>query len=75
MTQPIDIQSEQYREYIYPDGSVLRIDEPQNLYIFEGKSGWTQRVTTQSGLTYRPTPGWNGIRWQNREGIVEPFVL
>jgi hypothetical protein len=68
MADPVDISMEKYRVYTYSDGSQFRIDDPVELFIFEGKSGWTQRVTDANGLTHRPTPGWLAISWQPREG-------
>lgn len=61
---------EEYREYVYGDGSSFRINKPRELYIFEGKSGWTQRVVDSKGRCWRPTPGWLAITWK-QEG--KPF--
>lgn len=66
----IDKSDQEYQEFVYPDGSVYRIDNPKTVYIFEGKSGWTQRIIDQDGVTHRPTPGWNAIRWKPRPGCA-----
>lgn len=71
--KPVDISSEQYREYHYADGGLYRIDTPVSLYVFEGKSGWTQRVVDAAGVTHRPTPGWLAISWKPKDG-TPPFV-
>lgn len=66
----LDIQSEEYRVYIYRDGSSLRIDNPIELFITESGS---HRIIAEDGLTYRPTPGFYGIAWKAREG--EPAFI
>lgn len=67
-TEGTNIQDESWREYVYPDGSVYRINSPYMLWIFEGKSGWTQRILDTDGVTHRPQPGWLAIRWEARPG-------
>lgn len=59
-----DLQTEEYREYVYADGTIYRIDAPVTLHIIQGMSGWSQRVIDANGVTHRPTPGWLGIRWK-----------
>lgn len=66
--EPSKIDGEHWREYVYPDGTVYRITDPLLLFIFEGKSGWTQRVVDRDYVVHRPKPGWNAIRWKMRVG-------
>lgn len=63
--EPIDISSETYRIYTYPNGSKLRIDAPENLYILANDS---HRVIDMDGVTHRPTPGFLSISWKPRPG-------
>lgn len=62
--QPIDISSEQYREYSYPDGSKFRIDGPIALHIVDG----SHRVIDADGVTHRPERGYIGISWKPKAG-------
>lgn len=71
--EPVDISSEQWRKYHYGDGKPYRIEAPHQLFIFEGKSGWTHRVVDSAGVTHRPTPGWLAISWLPKDGSP-PFV-
>lgn len=65
---PHDISVEQFREYVYPDGSKLRITGPKDLYIMPNGS---HRVVDMGGITHRPTPGYLGISWKQSDG--RPF--
>ena len=67
----VDISSEEYRIYTYPDGSIFKIDEPISLVITDSGS---HRVIDKAGLTHRPTPGFVGISWKPRDGAA-PFVV
>lgn len=61
----LDIQSEEFREYIYEDGNVLVIENPIELFITDTGS---HRVIAEDGRVYRPTPGYLGIAWKPRKG-------
>lgn len=67
-TKPIDITSEQYRVYTYPDGSTFRIDSPAELHVITDEKGTTHRVVDTRGTTHRPERGWTGISWTAKEG-------
>lgn len=69
LPQPLDISSENYRYYTYPDGSVFHIDEPVQLYIVNG----SHRVIDAAGTVHRPERGFVGISWQPLRG-QPPFV-
>lgn len=64
---PISIANESFREYVYPEGSVYRIDQPVDLYIVNG----SHRVVDERGITHRPERGYVGIRWVQIDG--RPF--
>lgn len=60
----IDISSEQFREYVYGDGRIFRVERPSMLFIVGG----THRVVDVYGVTHRPERSYAGIRWQARPG-------
>lgn len=65
----IDITSEEFRVYTYPDGSTFRIDNPATLYLlFDDKGGVSHRVVDADGVTHRPERGYVGISWAAKEG-------
>lgn len=68
----LDITSEQFREYVYPDGSVYRIDQPQALHVKQKPEGDSHRVIAQGGMSHYVKPGWNAIRWKVWDGC-RPF--
>lgn len=72
MTEPaktIDITSEEFRVYTYPDGTTFRIDNPETLYVLiDEKGGVTHRVVDIEGVTHRPERGYVGISWAAKEG-------
>ena len=68
MTNPIDISSEEYRIYTYPNGSEYRINSPLALHIIQDEKGATHRVTDNFGMTHRPERGWVAIAWKPRDG-------
>lgn len=65
-----DTSAELWREYVFPDGSVYRIDGPKELYMRPG--GSTHRVVDASGTVHCiafPGPGGSVvIRWKQRDG-------
>lgn len=63
--KPLSLKSEEYREYVYPGNTRLRIENPSQLFITENGS---HRVITSAGTTVRPTPGYVGIEWKARSG-------
>lgn len=67
---PTDITSEEYREYRYSNGGVLRIMAPKQLYVLGNGS---HRIVDEDGMTHRPTPGWLCLSWKPRPG-QPPFV-
>jgi len=64
-----DISCEKYREYLYADGSVLRIDNPFKIHIAKSSlGGHAHRITTCSDKAYYVSPGWIAIRWEAFSG-------
>lgn len=66
--KPIDVSSEEYREYTYANGATVRIDQPAELYVITDERGVTHRVVDKSGVTHRPERGWLKISWRPRDG-------
>lgn len=64
----VDITSEEYRIFTYPDGSTFRVDNPVSFTLIENEHGFTMRVIDAQGLTHRPSKGWNAISWKPKEG-------
>jgi len=68
--KPYDISMEEYREYCYGDGSVLRIHHPLALYVMANGS---HRIVDSHRRTHRPTPGWIDLIWRNKDHSAPPF--
>jgi DNA primase len=60
-----DISGEEYREYMYNNGGVLRIVNPWKLAI--SKSG-NHRIATLDGYSYIIAPNWIAIRFRKKVG-------
>jgi hypothetical protein len=67
-TKEFDIRAEIYREYVYADGKIFRIEQPVTLYILDGDS---HRVVDMNNVCHRPERGYVGIRWEQSNG--KPF--
>jgi len=57
-----DISSEIYREYIYSNGDVIRIDFPLALNVNYSSGG--HRVWDAFGVSHYVAGGWKEIRWE-----------
>lgn len=60
----IDIKSEEYREYVYADGT-YRIESPVEVHVTDTGS---HRVIDKSGVTHRPADKWLAVRWKPMDG-------
>lgn len=65
-----DITSETWREYIYTDGFVIRVEAPVRLYIKKSEKGDSHRVIDTAGTTHYVPVGWRTLRW-NADPEVE----
>lgn len=65
---PLDISSEQFRVYAYPNGHRYRITHPERLYVLPNGS---HRVIDSEGMVHRPTPDWLAISWKPKPGAPE----
>lgn len=59
----VDISSEEFRTYTFPQGAV-RIDYPQQLSVSPGG----HRVFDGSGNSWYIPKGWISLNWKAREG-------
>ena len=65
----VDISSEEYREYVYPDGKVIRIDEPTFVKVSPSSlGGHAHRVQNTDGMGFYIPYGWRYIRWKAKAG-------
>jgi hypothetical protein len=60
-----DISSEQFREYRFPKGEVVRIEKPLLLNV--SKTGG-HRVFDKSGTSHYIRSGWLQLSWTVEEG-------
>lgn len=61
----VDISSEEYRRYTYPDGSSFTVRQPLRLTITGSGS---HRVEDMQGETHRPSPNYIAISWKPKAG-------
>ena len=59
----IDIGVELWREYVYKDGFVYRIEDPLTLYSKHKPEGDSHRVLDRHGVTHYVPAGWRILRW------------
>jgi len=69
----IDIATEQWRIYTYPNGDTFKISQPMMLWVIADERGTTHRVVDKEGVTHRPERGWVGISWLPAPDAA-PFV-
>jgi hypothetical protein len=65
-----DISNEIMREYIYPDGSTILLNEPKQLYL---KIDSGHRVICKDDSVYYIRNGWLAIKWKvhDKSKLVE----
>jgi hypothetical protein len=66
-----DITDECYREYVFPDGAVVRLDWPVGLHVSESGG---HRVFTANGVSHYIPKGWIHLRGEVKEG-KKPFAF
>lgn len=68
-----DISAELYREYEFPDGSLVRIDNPIDLYLKNGGqpgvAGESHRVVDANGEAHYIPRGWVHLKWNNKPDL------
>lgn len=60
-----DISSESYREYLFPYGETVRIEEPQ--YLAVSPSGG-HRLLDFRGVSHYIPPRWIALQWKVKPG-------
>jgi hypothetical protein len=63
------LSSEQWREYVYPDGSTYRINNPSKLHV---RNSGAHNVVDEAGVVHYVAKGWIALRWAVYPGC--PFV-
>lgn len=63
-----DISSEAWREYVFPDGAVVRIDNPTHLNVSRSSGG--HRLFDGNGISHYIPAGWVHLRWQAKSGAA-----
>lgn len=66
----VDIQTEQFREYLFSDGTVYRIVKPTTLWVKKSDGGDSHRVLDAEGITHYIPSGWRVIRWSAPDAPV-----
>jgi len=67
----IDISSELFREYAYPNGAKIRIEYPLRLSVANNNA---HRLFDSNGLSYYIPPGWITIVWKAKPGTPN-FIM
>lgn len=60
-----DISSEEFREYVYPDDTHIRISNP--LYLHVSSSGG-HRIYDAQGMSHYIVKGWIHLFWKAKDG-------
>ena len=61
----VDINSEEFRIYVYDNGFEYRINDPLKLHV---SSAGGHRVFDSSGHSHYVAKGWRVVKWKAREG-------
>lgn len=67
----IDISSEKYREYTFPNGTKVRIEQPLFLHVKEDSG--SHRIWDAQGRSHRISPDFLKISWEAKDG--EPHFV
>lgn len=65
------LTNEAYREYVYPDGGIYRIDNPVALAIKPGSNGHrvvSEGLESDRRVSHYVEGGWLAIRWEGNDG-------
>ena len=68
----LDISDEQWRDYVYPDGTRYRVHTPAELNVKRKPGGDSHRIKTSGGVSVYVAAGWVAIEWDVKEG-KEPY--
>lgn len=55
-----DISTNEYREYLFPDGFVVRVDNPMKINVSESGG---HRILDADGMSWYIPSGWRALRW------------
>lgn len=59
-----DISSEEYREYVFPDGDVITIKRPLFLHVSKSSG---HRIFDSEGVSHYVPPYWIHLSWKAKE--------
>ena len=62
-----DISTEQYREYLFPDMTIV-IDAPEKLNV---SASGGHRIVDVTGQSHYIPPGWRRLSWRVKPGAPE----
>lgn len=60
----VDISSEAYRTYVFPDNQLVRIEEPLQLSVSAGG----HRLFDNNGVSHYIPKGWIQLSWKAKDG-------
>lgn len=63
-----DISNEEWREYEYTDGHIMRISFPKTLVVKTKDAGDSHRVVDSYDIVHYMPSGWRTIRWFGKDG-------
>jgi|SaaInlV_100m_DNA_5_1039725.scaffolds.fasta_scaffold23832_2 hypothetical protein len=63
----IDISSEYWRTYLFPDGTTVKVDSPQYLHVSESGG---HRIYDKGGESWYINSGWVAIKWKAQPAFV-----
>lgn len=58
--------TEKWREYVFTDGYVYKIEKPVTLWIKPKEEGDSHRVLDEAGVTHYVPSGWRILRWDGK---------
>lgn len=59
---------EDWREYVWGDGSIYKIEKPKSIFIRRGENGDSHRLIDEAGICHYVPVGWVAFRFQGKWG-------
>lgn len=59
------LTDEIYRDYVWPNGTLVRIAQPQAIHI---STSGGHRILDSNGVSHYIPTGWIHLRWETKEG-------
>lgn len=67
----LDVSTEEYRVYTFPEGHQIRVDLPSRLWVKVSSTpgvGHSHRIALENGNGVYIPAGWLKIEWKNKPG-------